>query len=54
MPILFANKFAVTLTARARRRRLPALPEVIPGAPGPRPKKRSPGAPGMQPVLENE
>jgi hypothetical protein len=37
--------------ARARRRRLPAQPEVIPGAPGSRPNKRSPGVPGMQPVL---
>src|ERR1035438_2756979 len=37
--------------ARARRRRLPAKPEVIPGTPGSRPNKRSPGAPGIQPVL---
>ena len=37
--------------ARVRRRRLPAQPEVIPGAPGSRPKKRSPGAPGILPVL---
>ena len=42
---------AVILAARARRRRLPAKPEVIPGAPRPRPKKRSTGAPGIQPVL---
>jgi hypothetical protein len=42
---------ALALVARARRRRLPAWPEVIPGAPGSRPKKRGLGAPGMQPVL---
>src|SRR5664279_650997 len=47
-------KRAVTLAARARRRRLPAWPEVIPGEPCPRPRKRGTGAPGMQPALTEQ
>jgi hypothetical protein len=47
-------KRAVTLAARVRRRRLPAWPEVIPGAPDPRPRKRGTGAPGMQPALTEQ
>ena len=42
---------AATLTAQACQRRLPAQPEVIQGAPGSRLRKRSPGAPWIQPAL---